>query len=134
MHNNIIELLARLRQNLLEIQKMDYTELKEKVEVINEEYKDIEDNITLNLVDVKPAISIIDEIQLELSKISTLGIEDVYRNMAFLIKSGSGGTIENDFEDAVPYDDDITYQVDRLGAELYNIKQNQDATERTGSN
>ena len=45
MNNNIIKLLGQLRQNLSDIQKMDYSELKEKIEVINDRYKDIEDNI-----------------------------------------------------------------------------------------
>lgn len=136
MNNEIIKLLKKLNENLIEIQKIDYTELKEKVEIINERYEDIKDNIILNLFDIRTAQSIICDIQTLIAKeeFSILGIEDTHRNMAFLIKHGFGGTIENDFEDSTPYDDDIKYQVDRLGTEINNLKNKRNATERAGNN
>lgn len=118
---------------------MDYSELKEKVEIIQENYKEIEDNITLNMVDIKPALTIIGRItdelyQLESPMDNIRVLEFVYNNMSTLMRHGYGGTIENDFEDSKPYDSDIIYQVDNLGEIITEIKNKYNAIERTRDN
>lgn len=139
MYNNIFKLLGELSENLVSIQKMDYSELKEKVSVIEENYKEIEDNITLNMVDIKPALLIISKIGEELNKLE-LPIRDIrlleyaHSNMSFLMNHGYGGTMENDFEDSKPYDSDIKYQVENLGKIINEIKNKYNATERTRDN
>lgn len=119
MYRKIFKLLGELSSNLIKLQKVNFKELKETVDIIDEEYGEFD--IEVNLVNIKPSIEIIDEIRNELSHNGNV-LRHIYLNMVFLMENGHSATIEKDFEDSIPYDGDIKLQVNNLGEELKRLK------------
>jgi len=74
----IYRLLSELRKELRDKEKMEYTELKEKVDVIETEFSGITENITLKMVDLKKSMVLIDEIELGISNLIDKTIADEY--------------------------------------------------------
>ena len=73
----IYRLLGELKKELRDKEKMDYSELKEKVDVIESEYKDITENITIKMVDLKKSMTLIGDIESEVnSLINKLSIRE----------------------------------------------------------
>ena len=144
----IIELLDRLRDELESSQRMSFSELKEKVDVITEEYPDMANDITLNLFDFKKINNLISRIKELANHERKLKYEEMFliRNKTYNLFSyleiGEGGTIENDFEDATPYPEYIVGMAKDICDDLRKIEENElsilqqqkNATKRTGSN
>lgn len=59
------KLIDKLQQEIILLEKIEFSELKEKLDIITEEYGD-DVNITLNVVNIKPSLKILAELREEM--------------------------------------------------------------------